>query len=176
MKKFLKSVINAVLYVVAWILSLFFNNFLLNLLRQCATDLRSINFKRKVKKCGKNPRVGRHPSFGNLSTVYIGNYFRAGDGLWLATYPNYAGNRCSPKVLIGNNVSFSRYCHVGAINHIEIGDNTLIGSNVLITDHAHGESYATDVPRASLPLISRGGGDYWQKRLDLRQCVHFARR
>lgn len=157
MKKALKSIVNVIVYAIAWILSLIFNNFILKYVKQCAVYLRSINFKRQVKKCGKNPRIGRHPSFGSLSTVFIGNYFRAGDGFWLATYPNYAGKIYCPKIVIGNNVSFSRYCHVGAINHIEIGDNTLIGSNVLITDHAHGESYATDVPRVALPLISRGG-------------------
>lgn len=89
--------------------------------------------------------------------ISIGNDFSAGDGFWLATYPNYAGNKYSPKIIIGNHVSCSKYCHIGAINHIEIGDNTLIGSNVLIIDHAHGESYATDIPRAIQPLISRGG-------------------
>lgn len=157
MKKVIKSIISAVLFVFAWISSLVANNFVLRWLGQYATYIRSINFRRKVKVCGKGVSIGRHPSYGNLSTVFIGDSFSAGDGFWIGTYPSYAGNKYSPKIKIGDNVTLLRYCHIGAINCIEIGDNTLIGSNVLITDHAHGESYATDIPRVKLPLFSRGG-------------------
>jgi acetyltransferase-like isoleucine patch superfamily enzyme len=45
-----------------------------------------------------------------------------------------------PSICIGNNVSLSYNCHIGAINKIIIQDNVLIGSNVFITDHSHGDA------------------------------------
>lgn len=44
------------------------------------------------------------------------------------------------KVLfIGSNVKVNDYVHIACINKIIIGDNVLIGSHVLITDHQHGQ-------------------------------------
>ncbi|TRX40133.1 LbetaH domain-containing protein [Flavobacterium restrictum] len=39
---------------------------------------------------------------------------------------------------IGDNVALGESVHIGAFNSIEIKDNVLIGSRVLITDHNHG--------------------------------------
>lgn len=43
------------------------------------------------------------------------------------------------KIEIGNGVTINWDCHIGAINHVKIGNGVLIGSRVLITDHQHGE-------------------------------------
>ena len=39
-------------------------------------------------------------------------------------------------------------CHIGAINEIEIQDNVLIGSNVYISDHFHGNNDYSDIDLA----------------------------
>lgn len=68
----------------------------------------------------------------------IGDGFQSAPGLRLEAISKYNNTKFEPKVLIGRNVSFGSNCHLGAINLIEIHDNVLIGSNVLITDHQHG--------------------------------------
>ena len=123
------------------------------------------NFCRKLKEHGKSIIIEDRNRFEGLDNVIIGNKFSAQEGLWLSTYSSYGNNIYSPKVIIGNNVHFSRNCHIGAINKIVIGDNVLVGSNVLINDHAHGESNDFSNPRNQLPLYSKGeiiiGSNTW---------------
>ena len=90
--------------------------------------------------------------------INIGKGFYAGPGLRIEAWDEYQGERFHPRILIGNNVCFNFRCHVGAINRIEIHDNVLIGSNVLITDHQHGEvgSDSLSSPPAERLLISKG--------------------
>lgn len=61
-------------------------------------------------------------------------------------------------IKIGNSVSINWDCHIGAINKIEIGNNVLIGSKVVIIDHQHGEinSQALNLPPNKRPLWSKG--------------------
>ncbi len=62
------------------------------------------------------------------------------------------------RIMIGDNVHINWNCHIGAINKIEIHDNVLIGSNVLITDHQHGKitSEALKLPPEKRELWSKG--------------------
>jgi len=55
-------------------------------------------------------------------------------------------------------VSVNFRCHIGVINEIRIGDNVLIGSNVLITDHSHGTTSYDDLAQAPTQrnLYSKG--------------------
>lgn len=41
------------------------------------------------------------------------------------------------EVIIGNNVFFNNYCSLNAIQHISIGDGTILGENVKVYDHNH---------------------------------------
>ena len=63
-----------------------------------------------------------------------------------------------PLIRIGNNVSFGKYCHIGAINKVVIGNNVLIGSNVTIIDHNHGELCKSNlkIPPNRRTLYSNG--------------------
>lgn len=74
----------------------------------------------------------------------IGRQFGAGDHFWISAIDSYHGVKYSPEIKIGQNVSFGNFCHVAAINRVEIGSDVLIGSRVHITDHSHG-NYTTGV-------------------------------
>jgi lipopolysaccharide O-acetyltransferase len=50
----------------------------------------------------------------------------------------------NPILDIGKNVQFNDYVHIGVVEGVSIGDNTLIASKVFISDHNHG-SYAGDI-------------------------------
>ncbi len=153
MKKFMKKMI----YGIAWFFSWIFNGAVLRAFGKFASCINTANFRRALKKHGKDTAIGRRNHFEHLKYVSVGDHFSAGDGLWIGAYPRWGGEEYQPSVEIGDGVSFSRNCHVGAIGKIRIGDHVLIGSNVLIHDHAHGASVATDKPRAELPLVTKGG-------------------
>lgn len=70
-------------------------------------------------------------------------------------FDKYGKYSYEPSLKIGDNVVFGDDCHVGCINEIEIGNGVLIGSKVLITDHAHGNSIDERLPRER-ELFSKG--------------------
>lgn len=63
-----------------------------------------------------------------------------------------------PKIVIGNNCLFRCNAHITATNSITIGDNLLTGTNVFITDNAHGQTNlkALEMTPDSRPLYSKG--------------------
>jgi lipopolysaccharide O-acetyltransferase len=91
-----------------------------------------------------------------LSYMRIGKNFQADDGLWMAAITANHGQTFSPSIVIGNNVSISRWTHIAATHRVEIGDGVLIGSKVLIIDHNHGQyrmgSLGIDIPPSLRPL------------------------
>lgn len=88
----------------------------------------------------KSPGIslGPHCRLRGLTYMTIGKNFRVAEGLWLEALHEYHDQRLIPRIIIGENVSISRWSHISAITHIEIGSQTLIGSNVFIADHNHG--------------------------------------
>lgn len=90
--------------------------------------------------------------------ISIGRNFVACPGFRIECWDHYAGESYTPSIIIGDNVCFNYNCHVGAINRIEIGHNVLVGSHVLITDHAHGKTTTEEfgVPPAKRKLYSKG--------------------
>jgi acetyltransferase-like isoleucine patch superfamily enzyme len=82
--------------------------------------------------------IGPRCYLRGLACIRIGKNFQAAEGLWLEAVTAHPGQIFSPSIVIGNDVSISRWSHIAATNRIEIGDGVLIGSKVLITDHNHG--------------------------------------
>lgn len=70
--------------------------------------------------------------------MQIGSGFSAGDALWLEAVTDYVGRQLAPRLVIGEKVSASDNVHIACTNSVTIGAGTLIGSRVIITDHAHG--------------------------------------
>lgn len=79
-------------------------------------------------------------------------------GLRLECWDKYNNTHFTPSIIIGENVCSNYRCHIGAIDKIQIGNNVLIGSNVLITDHSHGynNSCDIDIAPAQRDLYSKG--------------------
>lgn len=86
------------------------------------------------------------------------NSFYSHAGLRLECWDEYCNERFTPSIIIGENVCFNYRCHIGAIDKIVIGNNVLIGSNVLITDHSHGYNDGRDIgiSPADRRLVSKG--------------------
>lgn len=92
--------------------------------------------------------------------MHIGENFRVGDDVWLEALPAYGRQTFSPRIVIGSDVSISRWTHITCIQSIEIGARTLIGSKVLIADHNHGAYRGPNQSDPAIPPAERelGGG------------------
>lgn len=86
------------------------------------------------------PSMILHPK-----NVFIGKDFYALTYFRLETVEEYEGQKFTPKIIIGDNVSFNNDCHIGCINRIEIGNNVLGASRIYITDHYHGDISSSDL-------------------------------
>jgi acetyltransferase-like isoleucine patch superfamily enzyme len=101
----------------------------------------------------------KHPlHLWNPQYLRIGKGFSAGPGLRIEAWDVFEGQYFLPEIVIGDHVSLNWNVHIGAIGRIEIHDNVLIGSNVLITDHGHGSTGAAEgaQPPRLRPLSSKG--------------------
>ena len=87
--------------------------------------------------------------------IYIGNNVVIESGVQLATY---CTKDYKPEIHISDNTLIRRNSHITAINKIRIGENVLTGTNVLISDNAHGESSKQDmnIQPTSRKLVSKG--------------------
>lgn len=89
----------------------------------------------KFKRVGKETKV-RGKGINTAATVVIGDY------CWIEAVNNYRGfdgvQSFTPKIILHDRVAMSDFVHISAINHIEIGAGTLIGSKVYIGDQSHG--------------------------------------
>lgn len=114
--------------------------------------------KRKFKKCGKNFRSEFLFYGKGYSYIEVGNNVNFDRGARVEAWDQYQGAKYKPEIIIGNNVDINPYCHVGAINKIVIGDNVLVGTGVLITDHSHGNitADALRLPPGKRRLYSKG--------------------
>lgn len=95
---------------------------------------------------------------GGKKHIRIGSNFYANESLRIEAITEWAGQKYSPKIEIGNNFACGREFHIGAINRIEIGNDVLVGSMVLITDHFHGKAEYNELQKApnSRRLYSKG--------------------
>lgn len=85
-----------------------------------------------------------------LSHISIGKNFTAGDFLKLEAVTRFRDQTFDPRIVIKDNVSVNDFVHIGATNHIEIGNNVLMASKIFISDHNHG-TYGGN--RQSSPLV-----------------------
>lgn len=113
---------------------------------------RNLMLRRKLGV--KKIRIGPRAYLRGLTSIRMGEDFSALDGLWLEAITVYNQQRFTPTIVIGNHVRVSQSVHIAATNYVEIGDHTLIGSKVIITDHNHGQ-YANAHTRPDIPPTQR---------------------
>lgn len=90
-----------------------------------------------------------------INHIELQGSFQSLDGLRMSCITKWGGEIFEPRLVIGDMVCINKNVHIGCINHVSIGQGTLIGSNVLITDHSHGESEYFLSP-SNRPLYSKG--------------------
>lgn len=119
---------------------------------------------RGMKYCAEGNYCVPPYVFVGKGYLSIGKGFRAKSHLRVEAYKDLEQE---PVIIIGESVCFNYNVHIGAINRIEIGNRVLVGSNVLITDHDHGDTRKESllVPPIERPHVSKGsvliGDDVW---------------
>lgn len=98
----------------------------------------------------KKMNIGKNPKMKLGATVIGGKYIHCGDNVILgkntvlAVYPEHCGKvnpaktRKDGGIYFGNRVSGNRGLTVYCAEKVEIGDDVLFGSNILVTDNNHG--------------------------------------
>ena len=63
-----------------------------------------------------------------------------------------------PRLILHDHVVVQAMCHIGCIDHVEIGEWTTMGARCYITDHTHGGTSREELllPPRKRPLVSRG--------------------
>ena len=105
---------------------------------------------------GKNTVLDNRVSVSGEKYIIIGDSCFIGADSTIQCFDCYSSKTHKPSVRIGNNVSFTRRATIYCAEKIEIGDNTLIGSDVLITDENHGTDPRIayrDNPLRTAPVI-----------------------
>lgn len=87
---------------------------------------------------GRNTVIDNRVSFLGEKFITIGDSCFIGADSTIQCFDCYSSKKYAPNVRIGNNVSFTRRTTIYCAERIEIGDDTMIGSDVLITDENHG--------------------------------------
>lgn len=121
------------------------------------------------QSCGARFRPGPAFDVHVPERISIGCNFSSGRFVRLHAWPRYANFELQGTheslIEIGNNVFINSNSYITAACGVKIGNNCLFGSNVLISDNAHGESKLSDVPRISRPLSIKGaveiGDNVW---------------
>lgn len=110
----------------------------------------------QLNKHGSNCFIGYPIESRGLHKVEIGNNVRIVGPCRIEAIVTHNGEIFTPHIRIGNNVNIEAKSHIGAIDSIIIEDNVLMGSNILITDHAHGDICDILMPPIKRPLYSKG--------------------
>jgi acetyltransferase-like isoleucine patch superfamily enzyme len=154
MKKIIKEVIFLVGKVSCYVFPQLFSIKIVNAFHY----FYSIRVSSQFSKCGENPLI-KHPCYiKGANYIKIGTNFRSSYRFKIEAWDKHEMNFYEPTICIGDNVSFSDNCHIGAINCVLIGNNVLVGSNVYITDHNHGNITVDDLKIApnKRQLFSKG--------------------
>lgn len=134
--RFLFAVVRKTLTVVlAGITMLICNTLVTRALQQFRNSLATYRFRYRVRS-GKGCQV-EVPVVVEGKNITIGTGFCSKPGLHLQSIST--GNY-TPKIAIGDNVTFERNVRVSSIRDVRIGNNVLISHDVLITDHQCGKT------------------------------------
>lgn len=115
-------------------------------------------YKFRLNKCGKNTLFESPFVVEGEKYIKLGKNIRIKPRLHIAAIDTHNGLSFTPQIIIGDNVSINYDVHIACINKIEIGDGTLLGSKIFITDHFHGDTSIESlrVPPSKRLLTSKG--------------------
>lgn len=88
--------------------------------------------------------------------IRIGTNSNVGSQGWIECFSEYAGDKFTPEIVIGDNVQIGRFVTVTAISSVTIGDCCLFSEHVYISDHAHDVFSLEHTSLVSRRLLPKG--------------------
>lgn len=140
MKNKIKKVVDIVFKPFCFLFSFFVSIKISNFFKRQKYQIFSYHVKRKFSGCGKNFSLKTPFEIFGFKFIHCGNNVSLPTYTRIHVFDHFHEQNFNPKLDIGDNVIFNNNIHIACINKISIGDGTLVGSNVLITDHSHGDS------------------------------------
>lgn len=89
-------------------------------------------------KCGIDSYLYRPRRIWGSQYIEIGKRSTIDRYSWLYAIDNYANERYTPQIVIGDDVHIGQYACIASIDNIIIEDGCLISEYVYISDHGHG--------------------------------------
>ena len=135
----MKRALKILICKIALLINLLFSPKLLKYLGMRFNQFYSLWISNEFKKIESNFFI-KYPIYlygGNY--ISIGNSFSCDQRFRLEAIDQFCGDIFEPHIIIGDNVSLQKDCHIAAINKIIIGNNVLLASKVYISDHSHGQ-------------------------------------
>ena len=130
----------------------------MNLIKGSYNRIRFLFTKLKLRSCGKNSLFESCYEIEGTKYISVGANVRTKPRLHIAAIDQHNGLRFNPTINIGNEVSINYDVHIACIDKIEIGDGTLLGSKIFITDHFQGDTSIESlcIPPSKRFLTSKG--------------------
>lgn len=115
------------------------------------------NWRKSLHNKPVDFRIGKDSMMIGAEYMTIGEGFGTGLHFRIEAIDSYLGERFTPRIEIGRNVYFGDYCHIGCVSKLKIGEGTMGGSKIYITDHYHGaiSSAEIETPPAKRYLSSK---------------------
>ena len=114
--------------------------------------------QKKFKAIGKSCGVLELPYVMGYNYIEIGDSFSCGKDVRIEAWDCYGKQEFSPRISIGNNVTFTDRCYISCVDRVDIGDGVLLGRDVFITDNSHGASKQDmlNIQPLRRPLTTKG--------------------
>lgn len=104
--------------------------------------------RKRFKVAGRVVLKGSFRFLGK-SRIALGS-LTAGERIWIEAVTAYGSQRFFPRLLLGRNLRMTDDVRIGCTHRVRIGNDVLLGSHILITDHDHG-IYSGDAEAHSSP-------------------------
>lgn len=137
---------------ISWLIHLLFPYHRIELFTNIWRYFYSCWIAKEIAFVGKHSHIGQLRLFRGGRFISIGSNTSIGRQSVITAWDEYAGERFTPSIRIGDNCSIGEFCHITACHSITIGNGVLTGRFVYISDNSHG-----DYSKASLEeqLIQR---------------------
>ena len=117
--------------------------------------LRWFYWRNKFGTARNKISIGKHVTFLHPNLLHFGKGIGIGDYTYFLPCTQFAGEKYSPQIIIGNNCWIGIRNSFAAIDKVQIGNNVLFAGYVHITDHSHGYEDINE-PITKQKLISKG--------------------
>lgn len=124
-------------------------------------------YRRRFKHTNMPYIIGPFNNLWGAEYIELGKNVVFGKNIVLTALYKLNGQVFSPKINIGEGSRIGDFCHLTAINGIELGKCVLLGRFVLITDNSHGATSFDDmqIDPSIRKIVSKGpvviGNNVW---------------